>query len=116
MDQNFMDFPPASFDFLWCRQVLQRSALPLFTLCEYARITKPAGLIYLDVPSTDNDAGREVDPHNLSLLPLPSWLRLFERAGLTTDRGYAVAHQAGDRKETFWSFQLRPVRTTRHIP
>jgi tetratricopeptide (TPR) repeat protein/SAM-dependent methyltransferase len=110
MDQNFMDFPNASFDVLWCRQVLQRSVAPLFTLKEYARIIKPGGLIHVDVAATDTDFQHETNPAYHSVLPVNSWLALFARAGLAVEKGCAINHEAGGKRDSVWSFQLRLER------
>ena len=110
MDQNVLDFDDASFDVLWCRQVLQRSVIPLFTLTEYARIVRPGGLIHIDVPATGTDHKHESNPAYPSVLPAASWLSLFQRAGLGVEKGCAINHQAGGKTDTIWSFQLRLER------
>jgi tetratricopeptide (TPR) repeat protein/SAM-dependent methyltransferase len=115
MDQNVMDFADASFDVLWSRQALQRSAIPLFTLREYARIIKPSGLIHVDVPATDTDFKHERNLHYHSVLPAASWLTLFASAGLAVEKGCAINHQAGGKTDSIWSFQLRLERNSRPI-
>jgi SAM-dependent methyltransferase len=60
MDQNFMDFADDEFDFLWCRHVLEHSVAPLFTLAEYHRVTKPDGLVYIEVPAPDTSAHHDM--------------------------------------------------------
>lgn len=107
MDQNAMDFPDASFDVLWCRQVLQRSPVPLFTLFEYRRVTCPGGLVYVDVPAPDTELHHEVNPAYPSVLPLSSWLSLFARAGFTREGAAAIGVGDGGKADTHWSFQLR---------
>lgn len=113
MDQNAMDFEDESFDVLWCRQVLQRSVVPLYTLTEYARVLRPGGFIHLDVPATDTDFQHEANPSNHSVLALNSWLALFARAGLVVEKGCAIGHEAKGKKDSVWSFQLRLERGRR---
>src|SRR3954471_21710926 len=76
MDQNFMDFADASFDLLWCRHVLEHSVAPLFTLSEYRRVTRPNGLVYVEVPAPDTSAHHERNPNHYSILSASSWMAL----------------------------------------
>lgn len=110
MDQNLMDFPDASFDLLWCRQVLQRSVAPLFTLMEYRRVVRPGGLVHVDIPTPDTELHHEANAEYHSMLPLSAWLSLFIRAGLTMERGVAINNNDGGQPDIFWSFQLRRNR------
>jgi len=38
MDQSFLDFADASFDFVWCRHCIEHSIFPYFTLNEIHRV------------------------------------------------------------------------------
>lgn len=107
MDQNCMDFADGSFDVLWCRQMLQRSLVPLFTLAEYRRVTRPGGFVHLDVPAPDTGAHHEANPAYFSMLPLSSWLSLFARAGFTVETGAAIGVGENGQADTHWSFRLR---------
>ncbi len=107
MDQNFMDFADAQFDMLWCRHVLEHSVAPLFTLLEYRRVTKPGGLVYIEVPAPDTAVHHEANVNHYSVLPLSSWLYLFARAGLTTERSTAINFDLAGDPDTYWSFVLR---------
>jgi SAM-dependent methyltransferase len=109
-DQSFMDFPDGQFDVLWSRQVLQRSAIPLFTLTEYCRVTKPGGVIYVEVPAPDTSAHHEGRPNHYSVLPMSSWMRLFGLAGCIMRRGSAINFTLPTGPDTYWSFVLnRPT-------
>ena len=107
MDQNFMDFEDGSFDVLWCRHVLEHSVAPLFTLSEYRRITKPKGLIYIEVPAPDTSAHHETNANHYSVLPLSSWLNLFSRAGVTVERSLEIGFTVPCGPDLYWSFLLR---------
>jgi len=107
MDQNFMGFPDASFDFLWCRHVLEHSVAPLFTLTEYRRIVRPGGLIYIEVPAPDTSAHHETNPNHYSVLPLSVWHSLFPRAGLALERSVQLEFTVPCGPDVYWSFLLR---------
>lgn len=107
MDQNFMTFADGSFDFLWCRHVLEHSVAPAFTLSEYCRVTKPGGLIYIEVPAPDTSAHHEANANHYSILPLTSWQNMFARAGLTAERSIAINFTAPSGPDSYWSFLLR---------
>jgi SAM-dependent methyltransferase len=106
MDQNFMDFADGTFDFLWCRHVLEHSVAPLFTLSEYKRVTKPGGRIYVEVPAPDTSAHHETNPNHYSVLPLSAWMSLFSRVGLTVEKSVAVEFTAPCGPDRYWSFLL----------
>ena len=107
MDQNFMAFEDESFDFLWCRHVLEHSIAPLFTLTEYRRVLKPDGLIYVEVPAPDTTAHHETNPNHYSVLPFSAWLSLFPRAGLALDRSVKLEFTVPCGPDMYWSFLLR---------
>lgn len=107
MDQNFMDFPDESFDVLWCRHVLEHSVAPLFTLSEYRRLTKPGGIIYIEVPAPDTSAHHERGPNHYSVLPLSGWVSLFSRAGLAMKRGQQHNFEVDCGPDSYFAFTLR---------
>jgi SAM-dependent methyltransferase len=107
MDQNFMDFADDEFDFLWCRHVLEHSVAPLFTLAEYHRVTKPDGLVYIEVPAPDTSAHHENNPNHYSVFPASSWLALFSRVGFALERSIAINFTVPCGPDTYWSYLLR---------
>jgi SAM-dependent methyltransferase len=107
MDQNFMDFADDEFDFLWCRHVLEHSVAPLFTLAEYHRVTKPDGLVYIEVPAPDTSAHHENNPNHYSVFPASSWLALFSRVGFVLERSIAINFTVPCGPDTYWSYLLR---------
>jgi SAM-dependent methyltransferase len=109
MDQNFMDFPDASFDVLWCRHVLEHSAMPLFTLSEYKRICRPAGVIYVEVPAADMDMQHQLGANYHSILPMSAWTALIAKAGLAIERAWEIGLGGGVQggADKYWSFLLR---------
>lgn len=107
MDQNFMDFDDGSFDILWCRHVLEHSVAPLFTLSEYKRVTKPRGLIYVEVPAPDTSAHHETNVNHYSVLTISSWLHLFARVGFAVERSSEIRFTVPCGPDLYWSFWLR---------
>lgn len=110
MDQNFMTLPDGGFDLLWCRHVLEHSFAPYFTLAEYRRLTRPGGLVYVEVPAPDTSAHHELNPNHYSVLPLSSWLALFSRAGFIVEWSRSLNFTVRCGPDTYWSNLLRVPR------
>jgi SAM-dependent methyltransferase len=106
MDQNFMEFADAEFDILWCRHVLEHSIAPAFTLNEYRRVTRPNGLVYIEVPAPDTAAHHERNPNHYSVLPASAWCSLFFHAGLVVKRSIAFNFTVPCGPDTYWSYLL----------
>jgi SAM-dependent methyltransferase len=107
VDQNFMEFADAEYDFLWCRHVVEHSVAPLFTLTEYRRVVKPDGFVYVEVPAPDTSAHHETNPNHYSVLPHSSWLHLFARAGFTVEDSRSINFNVPCGPDLYWSFLLR---------
>jgi ubiquinone/menaquinone biosynthesis C-methylase UbiE len=107
VDQNFMEFGAADFDFLWCRHVLEHSVAPLFTLTEYRRVVRLDGFVYVEVPAPDTSAHHETNPNHYSVLPHSSWLNLFVRAGFAVENSMAINVNVPCGSDLYWSFLLR---------
>lgn len=82
-DQSFLDFPDATFDFIWCRHCLEHSCFPLFTLDGFHRVLKPGGWLYVEVPAPDTPTAHETNPNHYSTLSRSLWRSLIGRAGFT---------------------------------
>jgi SAM-dependent methyltransferase len=107
MDQNFMDFAGCEFDLLWCRHVLEHSVAPLFSLAEYRRVTKPRGLVYVEVPAPGTSAHHEGNPNHYSVFPRTAWLNLFHRTGLAVERDTELNFTVPCGPDVYWAFLLR---------
>jgi SAM-dependent methyltransferase len=107
MDQNFMAFDDGSFDFLWCRHVLEHSVAPFFTLSEYKRVTKPGGRLYVEVPAPDSSAHHETNPNHYSVLPNSAWVSLISRVGLVVERNISLEFKVPVGPDLYWALQLR---------
>lgn len=81
MDMNFLDFPDASFDLVWCRHAIEHSVMPVITLMEFFRVMRPEAYLYIEVPS---DAVIHImNPHHYSLFGDTTWQTLFKKMNLT---------------------------------
>jgi SAM-dependent methyltransferase len=69
------------FDCVWARHVLEHSVIPFFVLHEFARVLKPGGILYAEVPSPGTDCRHEANPNHYSVLTCGMWLQLIQRAG-----------------------------------
>ncbi len=107
MDQNFMDFADSSFDVLWCRHSADASIVPMFTLSEYRRVTKPGGIIYVEVAAPETSAHHENDPNRYSALAKNAWMNLFARINCTVEKGWVINFNMSTGADAFWSFILR---------
>jgi SAM-dependent methyltransferase len=107
MDQNFMSFADADFDFLWCRHVLEHSVAPLFTLGEYRRVTKPNGLVYVEVPAPETSAHHETNANHYSVFPSACWLQLFARAGFLVQSSNELTFTVPCGPDKYLSYLLR---------
>jgi SAM-dependent methyltransferase len=84
-DMTFTDFENGEFDFLFCRQALEHSPCPALTLCEFNRIVKEGGQLYIELPAPDQDRKHEENFNHYSILGKRMWNQLFDRACFHTD-------------------------------
>jgi len=80
-DFTFSEFDNASFDFVWCRQSIEHSVWPFFTLLEINRLLKLNGKTYIEVPAPDTTRENEANPNHYSVMGKKMWMELFKRAG-----------------------------------
>lgn len=73
------------FDCVWARHVLEHSPIPLFTLHEFARVLKPGGVLYAEMPLPDTSSDHQFNPNHYSVLPASAWASLISRAGFTVE-------------------------------
>jgi len=77
-DQSEIPAADGTYDFLYCRQILEHSPAPLITLREWWRIMKPAALMFIQVPLCPEGW---VTRDHLSIMPRNCWAWTFQRAG-----------------------------------
>lgn len=109
MDQSFLEFPPETFDLVWCRHALEHSLFPLFTLRGFFDVLKADGILYVEVPAPGTSARHEYNLNHYSCFTQGAWLSLFQRSGFdvldTMDLKFRVA--CGD--DLYHSFFLKKV-------
>lgn len=82
MDQNAMPAAWSKFyDGVWARHVLEHSVAPYFTLKEFARVLKPGGWLYVEVPAPDTACQHETNPNHYSVMGARMWGELLMRSG-----------------------------------
>jgi SAM-dependent methyltransferase len=104
MDQSFLEFPDASFDFIWARHVIEHSIFPYFTLSGYARVLSPGGQLYLEVPAPETSCNHEKNPNHYSVLCHGAWVSLLERAGFSLLEDIKLSFPTGMGPDEYWVF------------
>lgn len=104
MDQSFLEFPDATFDLIWARHVVEHSIFPYFTLTEFARVLKPGGMLYLEVPATETTYKHELNPNHYSILSHTMWLSLLGRSGFTTAEAQNFSLEGTAGPDEYWAF------------
>lgn len=74
-----------SVDFIFCRQSLEHSPYPIFTLMEYNRLLKQNGKIYIEMPCPDTQRQHEINLNHYSILGHNMLGALLIRAGFRVD-------------------------------
>jgi SAM-dependent methyltransferase len=95
-DMTFSDFPTGEFDLLFCRHAIEHSAFPLLTLCEFNRITKAGGTVYIEVPSPNQDRKHEDNQNHFSIMGDKMWSSLFKRVHFKIDVANAFTFSLQD--------------------
>lgn len=106
-DFSVLDLDPESFDIVWCRHALEHSIFPLFTLSEMKRVTRPGGLIYVEVPAPDTAAHHERNPNHYSCFGKSGWLSLFDKAGLAVQGAFDIKFTLRIGPDLYWAFVLQ---------
>ena len=104
MDQSFLDFEDNTFDLVWARHIVEHSIFPYYTLTEFARILKPGGLLYLEVPGAETSCKHELNRNHYSILSHTMWCSLLERSGFTIaeEQTYFLKNEQGP--DEYWAF------------
>ena len=84
-DFTFTDFADNQFDFVWCRQAIEHSTWPFFTLLEFNRILKKGHKAYIEVPAPDTSRLHEANENHFAVMGEKMWIELFKRAGFSVD-------------------------------
>ena len=106
-DVSFLDFDDASFSVVWCRQVLEHSVIPFFSLSEVYRVLVPGGHVYLEVPSPDTSSAHQADRNHYSVLGKSMWLELLRRVGFELLNDLDLSFTAAAGPDLYWALVLR---------
>ncbi|MGB3515547.1 MAG: methyltransferase domain-containing protein [Elainellaceae cyanobacterium] len=110
MDQSFLDFPDATFDFIWCRHCLEHSIFPYFTLSEVFRVMKPGAYLYIEVPAPDTSCCHQDNQNHYSTLGKSAWRSLIQRTGFQILELRDISFQVPAGPDTYWAMiQQKPV-------
>ena len=104
MDQSFLDYPDAGFDFVWARHVIEHSIFPYFTLSEFSRVLRPHGYLYLEVPAPETSCHHEENVNHYSVLGHEAWVSLLKRSGFDIIDEPVFSFQTGMGPDTYWGF------------
>lgn len=74
-----------SVDFIFCRQALEHSPYPFFSLMEYNRVLKQNGKIYIEIPSPDCERPHENNLNHYSIMTFKMLAALLYRTGFKID-------------------------------
>lgn len=111
MDQSFLEFEDATFDLVWARHVVEHSVFPFFTLCEFARVLKPGGLLYLEVPGAETSCQHELNINHYSILSHTMWLSLLERTGFEAAEAQKYFLKCDAGPDEYWAFLVKRIGT-----
>lgn len=110
MDQSFLDFADATFDFIWCRHCLEHSIFPYFTLNEMFRVMKPGAYLYVEVPAPDTSCRHQANQNHYSTLGKNAWLSLIQRTGFNVLETLDINFQVPAGPDTYWAMvQQKPA-------
>lgn len=108
-----------SVDFIFCRQALEHSPYPIFTLMEYNRLLKQNSKMYIEVPAPDCDRRHEFNLNHYSVLGIQQLVALLDRCGFKVDKAdvfefdVSAPTENGERKdmrEKFYCLVITKVR------
>lgn len=107
MDQSMLDFPDATFDLVWCRHCLEHSIYPYFTLSQFARVLKPNGWLYVEVPAPDTACTHQLNGNHYSVLGKSMLGSLITRAGFVVDDVLDINFSTMAGPDTYWGYLAR---------
>lgn len=97
-------FPEKAFDGIWARHVLEHSPVPFYVLHEFARILRPAGVLYVEVPAPDTACNHEANPNHYSVFGWRMWASLIHRAGFEHVESREIKLHTGAGPDLYFSF------------
>lgn len=104
MDQSFLDFDDASFDIVWCRHCLEHSIYPYFTLSQFARVLRPGGWLYIEVPAPDTSCQHQANGNHYSVLGKSMLASLVARSGFSVEDIFDIDFQVAAGPDRYTGF------------
>lgn len=104
MDQSLLEFEDGEFDLVWCRHCLEHSIFPYYTLSQFARVLKPGGTLYMEVPAPDTACQHQSNPNHYSVLGKSLWMELIRRNGFTLLDVLDINFQVQAGPDVYWAF------------
>lgn len=95
------------FDCVWARHVLEHSVAPFFALHEFARVLKPGGILYAEVPAPETACCHETNQNHYSVMGAQMWMSLIGRAGFEILEAVGISIQTGAGPDVYLSFICR---------
>lgn len=103
MDQSFLDFPDEIFDLVWSRHCMEHSIMPYFTMSEMARVLKPGGFCYVEIPAPDTSCNHQRNKNHYSVLGKSMWIDLLNRSGLALLEALDIKFQVPAGPDMYWA-------------
>ncbi len=100
-------FGDAAFDLVWARHVLEHSVAPFYVLHEFARVLKPGGILYVEVPMPDTACCHEANANHYSVLGARMWASLIQRSGFTIEASVKMDLQTQAGPDVYVGFIAR---------
>lgn len=109
MDQSFLEFPPHTFDIIWCRHALEHSLFPLFTLRGFNDVLKKNGILYLEMPAPDTACLHETNKNHYSCFTKNAWKSLIERSGFSIIEYVDITFKVPVGLDHYYSFFCKKI-------
>lgn len=84
-----------SVDFIFCRQALEHSPYPIFSLMEYNRVLKQNARLYLEMPAPECDRKHEFNANHYSILGESQLVALLQRTGFKVESFQLIEFDVG---------------------
>lgn len=114
IDESFTNFPDKSFDVIWSKQSINKSASAIFTLTEYFRLLSNDGLLYIEIISDENILNKPELQNNFSLFRKEIWRLLIENTGFNIIDviDLTLSNNDSDIKDLYWMFFCNKYKVT----
>lgn len=103
-------FSEGVFACVWARHVLEHSVIPFFTLTEFARVLKPGGILYVEVPAPDTACNHDCgNANHYSVLGKRMWESLIQRSGFEIISNHEMKLETGAGPDIYFGLIARKL-------